>query len=133
PESRGINGNEEMPTAALARSRRDRLLELAADQRPYHRPRQQSDRESQRESLVTAKRGQRAVERRLRVNGGISLPVDGDPGWNRRAAVVCDAHVPYRRCAGGEIDDDRVLPGDRKAQGERICAKQRVDAAGGMH
>src|SRR5689334_22162062 len=118
-----------MPAAALALSRRNRLRELVADQRSDDQPRAQSDREAQRECLVAPERRQRAVERGLRVNGGISFPVDGDPRWNWRVAVACDAHVPYRRRASGEIDDNRLLPGDRKAKGERICAKQRVDAA----
>jgi hypothetical protein len=77
--------------------------------------------------------GVRAVERRLGVGGRMPLPVDRDTGPDRRGGVARDAHMADRRCAGGEIDHDRIGAGDRKREGERIGPEQRIDAAGRVH
>uniref|UniRef100_A0A0N5A078 LigA n=1 Tax=Parastrongyloides trichosuri TaxID=131310 RepID=A0A0N5A078_PARTI len=106
---------------------------FAAGQIADQRARHQFDHGRQGRALMPAEGQHGAVQSGARIRRRLTLGVDAPALGDRLAGDVVQRHVPARDGAGGEVEDIRVRPRTRPAEGDRIGAQQAPPAARRRH
>src|SRR5262245_60034463 len=121
-----------MSAAALAFAVGQRLFQFGADSGADHRPGKERSGKRQGVPLVPAERGERAIERRLRIGRWIAVAINGNSLRDGSIRVARNADITDRGRAGCKIDDYGVAAGNWKSKRDRIGAEHPVDAAVGV-